>query len=333
MTGPSPAPQRRRPRWRRVPTLIVTILLVALLGAYAYASAMAYDLITVTHAKCDGRFAENTPAGFRAEPVDTGNYLMTRFEDETIPSRDPGITLSAWFVPSDGGNRGPAVIVVHGHNSCKREGRILLAAGMLHRAGFAVLLIDLRNHGDSSVPDGRFAGGTREYRDVLGAWDWLVGVLGFSPERIGLVGQSLGAATVLIATGEEPRMAATWEDSSYADVDVAVRAELSRRDLPTFIRFGGYLVARLHGDDLTSLSPLNAIAKLHGRPIHITHGNADERLSVQYASDLVAAVRANGGTIEPWIVDGAGHVEAILLHPIEYEERLSAFFDSALGAP
>ncbi|MEP6638776.1 MAG: alpha/beta fold hydrolase [Chloroflexota bacterium] len=309
------------------------ILLIVLVGAYGYASVMAYDAVSVTAAKCDGRFAENTPAAFDTSPVDASAYLMPEFEDETIPSRDPGIALSAWFVPADDGNRGPAVIVVHGHNSCKREGRILLAAGMLHRHGVAVLLIDIRNHGDSSVPNGRFAGGTREYRDVLGAWDWLVAVQGFAPDHIGLYGQSLGAATVLIATGEEPRIAATWEDSSYADLDVAVQAELSRRNLPTLLRFGGYLVARLHGDDPTSLSPLGAIAKLHGRPIFITHGDADERLSVGYASDLAAAVRANGGTVEPWIVAGARHVEAILLRPAEYERRLDAFFDGALGAP
>ena len=51
---------------------------------------------------------------------------------------------------------------------------MLLAAGMLHKAGMAVLLIDLRNHGDSTVVNGRYAAGTREYRDVLGGWDWLV---------------------------------------------------------------------------------------------------------------------------------------------------------------
>ena len=100
---------------------------------------------------------------------------------------------------------------------------------MLHRNGFSVLLIDLRDHGDSTREDGRFAGGTDEYRDVLGAWDWLRTEQGLPPASIGLLGISLGAATVLLATGQEPAVAAVWEDSSYADLGTAIDAELKRR--------------------------------------------------------------------------------------------------------
>ena len=160
------------------------------------------------------------------------------------------------------------MVIVHGHTSCKRDEQVLLAAGMLHRAGTAVLLIDLRNHGDSTVVNGRYAGGTREYRDALGGWDWLVNERGFAEERTGMLGISLGAATTLIATGEEPRVAAVWADSSYADLDVAVQAELERNGYPAFLRFGGYLMARLRsGDDLLSLSPIGGVAKLDGRPV------------------------------------------------------------------
>jgi fermentation-respiration switch protein FrsA (DUF1100 family) len=149
---------------------------------------------------------------------------------------------------------------------------------------------------------------------------------------VGLLGMSLGAATVLIAMGEEPQVPATWEDSSYADLDVALQAELARNGYPAFLRFGCYVLAQLKsGDDLTRLSPIGAVAKLEGRPIFITHGTADTRLSVQYASDLAAAVRANGGVVEPWIVEGAEHTQAIQLEPAEYERRLDSFFGSTIG--
>ena len=200
---------------------------------------------------------------------------------------------------------------------------MLLAAGMLHRAGIAALLVDLRNHGDSTVVNGRFAGGTREYRDALAGWDWLVNARGFAPGRVGLFGQSLGAATALIATGEEPRVAAVWSDSSYGDLDLAIQAELTRNGYPTLVRYGGYAMAWLRsGDDLLSLSPLGAVAKLDGRPIFITHGTADTRLSPAYAADLAAAVRAHGGSVDPWMVAGAEHTQAIVLQPAEYDQRL-----------
>lgn len=150
--------------------------------------------------------------------------------------------------------------------------------------------------------------------------------------RVGLLGMSLGVATVLIAMGEEPRVPATWEDSSYADIDVAIQAELSRNGYPTFLRYGSYLVAQLRsGDNLTSLSPLGAAAKLEGRPIFITHGPADSGLSVVYASDLADADQANGATVDPWIVEGADHTQAIVLEPAEYERRLDAFFGTTIG--
>ncbi len=257
---------------------------------------------------------------------------MPDYETVTFPSRDPAITISAWYVPAAGVPAGPAVVVVHGHQSCKREDAILLAAGMLHKDGVSVLLIDLRNHGDSTVPNGRFAGGTNEYRDVLAGYDWLVNTRGFAPNRVGLLGMSLGAATVLIATGEEPKVAAVWSDSSYADIDVAIAGELERNQRPTWLRYGGYLMARIRsGDDLVSLSPLGAMAKLDGRPIFLVHGTADTRVKPAWAGELAAAVRADGGTVDPWMVEGSEHTQSILDQPAEYERRLDAFFKAALA--
>ncbi len=335
----STTPGVARRRWRKPLVLVGLTLMVALVAGYLYASAVVYDTLSVTHAKCGGRFVDDTPATFRTDGedsiphVDSTPYLMPEYETETLPSRDPGIDISAWYIPSDRGVKGPAVVMVHGHDSCKREPRMLLAAGMLHKDGIAVLMIDMRNHGDSTVVNGRYAGGTREYQDALGGWDWLV-QRGFAPNHVGMLGMSLGAATALIATGEEPGVAAVWEDSSYADVDVTVQAELARHGFPSFLRFGGYILARLEsGDDLLGLSPIKAVAKLDRRPIFIVHGTADERLSVRYASDLANAVRGSGGTVDPWVVDGATHTGSILLHPGEYERRLDGFFEAALGQP
>ena len=98
------------------------------------------------------------------------------------------------------------MILVHGLKSCRRDENVLMPAGMLRRHGFGVLLIDLRDHGDSDDEDLRFAGGTEEYLDVLGAWDWLA-AQGVPKDRIGILGMSFGAATTVIAGGEEPRRA------------------------------------------------------------------------------------------------------------------------------
>jgi len=320
---------------RRV--LLLAILVAVPLIAYGAGSAVVWDKLTAVPTQCGGRWTENTPQAFEAPEdyeLDTTPWLMPAPLEVRIPSRDPGIEIAGWWIPaetSEAGAPAPAVVVVHGFTACRHDHAVLLPAGMLHKAGYSVLLIDLRDHGDSTREDGRFAGGTDEYRDVLGAWDWVRAEQGVAPTSIGLVGVSLGAATVLLATGQEPEVAAVWEDSSYADLPSAIDAELARNGYPTQLAFGGVLAARLiSGDDLTSYSPLDAVGMLNGRPLFITHGTADTRLSVDYGHRLEAAVEADGGSVESWYVDGAEHVESMLTDTEEYERRLVEFFDRAL---
>lgn len=319
-------------RWKLLIAFAVAILLVAV-TAYGAAGYLVYQKLTHVDAHCGGSFPDNTPASFDASPANAAPYLMSGYRAVQFASLDPGIAISAWYVPAPDAARAPAVVLVHGLGSCKRDPAILLPAGMLHSAGISVLMIDLRNEGDSTVYDGRYAGGTEEYRDVLAAWSWLQTAQGIPAARIGLFGTSLGAGTVMDATGEQPRVAATWEDSGFADMDSAIHDELARNGYPTFLAPAGIAMARLiGGDDLTFPSPLWAAEHLAGRPLFITHGDADERLSVRFASELAHAARAQGGgNVEVWIVPGAGHVRAMFLHPDEYNVRLVAFFSGHLG--
>jgi dipeptidyl aminopeptidase/acylaminoacyl peptidase len=319
---------------RRLRNLAIVLGVLALVG-YGGASAVVWDKLTRVDGQCHPEWLANDPTHFTIEEpaVDTTPYLMPEPEDVTFPSRDPAIEISGWWVPA-ADRDAPAVVVVHGHTACKRDPDVLLPAGMLHRAGISVLLIDLRDHGDSTDEDGRFAGGTEEYRDVLGAWDWLQSAQSIPRDRIGLVGISLGAASVLIAAGEEPGVAATWEDSSYGDISVAIRAELRRNGYPEFLETGGVMMARvISGDDLASRSPLAAVTKMTGRRLFITHGTADARLSVAYAHDLIAAAEGAGVEVESWIVSGATHTGAMRLDPEGYDSRLVDFFRRSLTTP
>lgn len=314
---------------RAVKILAVTVIAVVVFG-YGAASAVTWDRLTKVDGACHPEWAQNDPTSFHDPDhpqVDTAAYAMPRPEDVTFPSRDPAVTISGWWIPS-ADPTAPAIVVVHGHTSCKRDDDVLLPAGMVYRRGFSVLLIDLRDHGDSTHEDLRYAGGTEEFADVLGAWDWLQSTRSIPAGRIGLLGISLGAATVLIASGEEPDVEATWEDSSYADIGVAIRAELARNGYPQFLETGGIVMARLlSGDDLRTRSPLVAVSRMTGRKLFITHGVEDDRLSVDYATTLIAVAEAAGVDVASWIVPGAGHTQAMWLQPDAYEQRLAEFFD------
>jgi dipeptidyl aminopeptidase/acylaminoacyl peptidase len=324
--------------FRRHPRLAVfgaiAIILALLAGtAYLIGGYIVYDKLTRVDAHCGGRYTANTPASFTSDQLDTTPYLMPSYQDVNLPSRsDPAVTISGWWIPGASADA-PAVIEVHGLGSCKHSPTVLLPAGMLHRHGYSVLLIDLRNEGDSTVTTGRYAGGVLEYKDVLGAWDWVRGAKGIPASRIGLAGMSLGAATALIATGQEPGVAAVWEDSSYGDIGAAISDELARNGYPRFLAPAGILVGRLEGIDISATGPLDAVPKLNGRPIAIIHGTADQRISVKYAYALRQAVEAQGGHPYVWFPDGVDHTQAVFAQPAEYERRLVAFFGPAIGVP
>ena len=312
-----------------------------LVAGYGIASVVVYNRLTRIKS-CPVAWASNDPTAFRVlsadgspvaghENFDTAPFRMPVPEDVTIPSRDPGIKLRGWFVPAAAADA-PVVVIAHGLSACRRDHTVLLPAGMLHRNGFAVLLVDLREHGDSTIEDGHYAGGTEEYRDLLGVWDWLQTDRSVAPERIGLAGISLGAATVLIATGHEPRVAAVWADSSYADLPAYIRDQLARDGYPTFLDVGAVLAGRiLHGDDLAADSPISNARRIGARPIFITHGELDRLIKVADGRDLVAAAEAGGGAPHVWFAPGSGHTQAMLDQPDEYERSLVAFFRASIA--
>jgi uncharacterized protein len=335
-------------RGRRLIAIGLGLVLVVGLVAYAGMSWLLFDAVSRVDAHCgffaDGspRFGAYTPASFGTDGIsddfvaggfDTTPYAMPEFEDVRFQSRD-GVELAAWWIPADQPDAA-AIVVVHGKGSCRHDPVALLPAGMLHRNGYAVLMVDLRDMGDSQVLDGRYSGGTQEYMDVLGAWDWLR-ARGLPADRIGLLGESNGAATVVIAAGEEPGIAATWEDSGYSDTSTVIGEEVRYAGYPDALTFGGSLWGRLYGIDPDEHRPIDAVAKIGDRRLMVVHGLSDDRVQPHHAIDFARAreraVGKQGTDLVPWLVPGAEHVQAAFAEPVEYERRLVAFFGDALGA-
>jgi uncharacterized protein len=312
---------------------ILLILFVAYLGLGYY----IYDLFTVVHPECgsvymDGR-RDFTPASFEGVyyPENTINvdaYLVSSFETVEFPAREDSNQISAWFVPAVEPS-GRVVIVVHGADVCRRNTSVLLPGGMLANNGFDVLLIDLRNHGDSEVVGKGLTAGVTEYKDVLGAFDWLVSQ-GYAPGQIGVLGISLGSATSINAFGAEPQIAALWADSGFADIPTVLEDQLEMNGLPKLFSGAVLLVARLNGTsfDADVISPVISIQNHQGRPVTIVHGTDDEWVNVRSAYVLY---EASGQAADLWIIADMRHVEAMFVYPEEYQARLIEFFDQALA--
>ena len=318
---------------KKIALTFVSVLLI-LAALYMAVGYFVYDKLSKVTSG-GGENSENIPSSYvmtvdEWSSFDVSPYFMSDFETVHFTSRQQGLNLTAWFVPSD--SSAPVIILTHGLNGCKCSPRILTTAGMLHRNGFNVLMYDMRDHGESDIEDGRAAVGNEEYQDLLGAWDWLVRERHFDPNRIGVFGESLGAGTTLIAFGQEPRLAAAFVDSPYSDLPQIIDEELARNNYPAFLAPGGIFMARLvAGDNLTAFSPKDAIKNDAGRPIYIVHGTGDTRIDVHHTWQLEELASQTGANVTVWIPEGIGHVESVFAIPEEYEKRLVNFFLDSLG--
>jgi fermentation-respiration switch protein FrsA (DUF1100 family) len=309
---------------------------------------VVYDQVGRAPGECWAVDRSNTPTSYAVpERFDRDlpeRWPMPEAEEVRFPSRDPGMAgrdLAGWWIPAEADDPGaaPAVVLVHGIQSCRREPNVLLPAAMLHDAGFSVLLMDLRDHGDSEGDDGRFAGGSEEYLDVLGGWDWVAGQ-GVPRERIGLLGLSFGALNTIIAGAQEPGVPAVWSDSAPArtseSIGLFVASQLGDpTGLSKVLVPGTVLWARvLAGDDIVRFDALESIDAYGGRSVAFVHGEDDPVLPASYATDLRdRAVAAGATSPEAWIVPGAGHTEAVYVAPDDYARRVVEFFTAALGDP
>src|ERR1700730_18079806 len=101
------------------------------------------------------------------------------------------ITLRGWYLPTH--DRRHLLVLVHGMWSSWLE---MAALGRdLHERGFDVLLFDLRGHGESDPS--RLYLGRRERADIRAVMSWAQSQ-GFSSDRIGWLGYSMGGSTVLM---------------------------------------------------------------------------------------------------------------------------------------
>lgn len=148
---------------------------------------------------------EDTPV--EGSPSDVG----LKYKAPRLASED-GVPLRAWWVAGDGGER--AAVLVHGFGGNRSEEHLLRTARIYVSKGYAVLMLDLRGHGDSGGE--RRTLGYREVRDVRAAISWLK-ERRYDPNDVVLHGWSMGAATAVRAapgTG----VAAVVEEAGYADL-------------------------------------------------------------------------------------------------------------------
>ena len=178
---------------------------------------------------------------------------------------------------------GPVALVVHGWGASAAD-MVPLSEPLLE-AGLRVLLIDARGHGRSG--DVAVASMPTFAEDLRTALRWLRRQPEIDPDRIVLVGHSVGAGAALFVAAEDHAIAGVVSLSSMA-APREFMAERLRGKLPgPLVRLALGYVEHLIGHRFVEFSPLQTIGRSTA-PVLLVHGGLDDTVALRDAARLHA---------------------------------------------
>jgi pimeloyl-ACP methyl ester carboxylesterase len=251
----------------------------------------------------------------RKAPARTPADIGIPFEDIRFPTAR-GLSLHGWWVPGGRPGRSPVVLLVHGWG--RNVERMLPYVGMLHPAGCHLLAFDARHHGLSD-PDGH-ASMPKFSEDIRAAVALVAARPDVDPERVAVLGLSIGGSAAIHAAAHDHRIRAVVTAGAFADPRDAMITFgrwqwLVAPALPLAFRFMEWRV----GARFRDIAPEAVIARAAARFL-LVHGDADTVVPVAHAHRLKAAA---GERASLWVIPGRGHSD-VHLEP-GFRERLLAF--------
>lgn len=246
---------------------------------------------------------------------DTERINMTSYDD---------LDLVAQFIDHEDDNN-QAVILAHGfRNTGDDMGKL---AQMYYERGFDILLPDARGHGESA---GDYIG--YGWHDRLDYLDWIdLLIEEYGAEDIILHGNSMGAATVLMTSGEDlpEEVKGIIADSGYSTVKDELAHQLKHLyGLPAFplLDVTSVITKVRAGYMLGEASAIAQVEK-NDLPLFIIHGEDDDLVPTEMAHEIFEVA---GGEKELWLVPETGHTKAFDNVTEEFQERVGKFIDQVI---
>lgn len=249
--------------------------------------------------------------------------LLPAFRSVSIPVPN-GAPLAAWFGP---GRQGAgAVLLLHGIRGSRLD--MVARARLLAEQGYSVLLADLPAHGESLAEHITY--GLKEAAGVAAAFAFLGKEL--PGEKLGVIGVSLGAASLVFATREAGvAPGAIVLESMYPTIEEAVQDRLRLHLGSMAGALAPLLLWQLPvrlGITAAQLRPIDVLPTIHS-PLLIVSGAMD-RHTVQAETERLYAAANEPKAL--WIVDGAAHVDLHAFGRAAYETKVFGFLGQYLRA-
>ncbi len=230
-----------------------------------------------------------------------------------------GATIRGWLIPGRKGEG--AVVLMHGYRGDRTQ--VTGRAPFLNQAGYTVLAFDFQAHGEST---GKYITvGYLESHDARGAVEFLK--KNNPGEKIGVIGLSMGGVASILASPPLDVDAMVLE-LVYPDIRGATANRLELY-LGSWARpFAPLLTMQFPlraGIDANALRPIDRIGAIKLPKLFIA-GAKDQHTKLAESRALFDAASEPK---ELWVVDAA-HVNIHEAVKVEYERRVTAFFDGHL---
>ncbi|MBN2002452.1 MAG: alpha/beta hydrolase [Anaerolineae bacterium] len=222
-------------------------------------------------------------------------------EKVTLPF-EPGSLYAHYRVPSNGGGRFPALLIVQGNDEVKEFNDRFETMALEH--GLATLTLDPPGWGESGLTGNRFDSAETYGKAVTLAVDFLQSRKEIIPDAIGVFGVSLGGMLAPFAAGLEPRLAAVAGMGGPM-------IDLKRlwRNVPAVQAARAYLYTGTKTNKTFAawtdrIDFKGAVGKVQC-PVLIVHGEKDELVDPANAHEIVRRVK---GKKELKFVPGGDHM-------------------------
>jgi dipeptidyl aminopeptidase/acylaminoacyl peptidase len=252
------------------------------------------------------------------EAREEAHRAVPDLQDIVLRTSD-GLRLPGWFSPGD---RRAVVVFVHGGGGDRRQ--LFPEAKLLARHGYGFLTYDSRAEGEGEGD--MVSWGDRERRDLVAALDFASGRPEIDPQRIVVLGFSIGASTTTLVAAKEPRVRAVILYACWTSLEDETKRNLGKYGV---LSWGPALLAFRHaGVDVDAVRPVDHVREIAPRPLMLLAGTDDYDTPVWVMRRMFEAA---GEPKRLWIVPGASHGTYFATSPAEYESRVIAFLNEALS--
>ena len=294
-------------RFKKITISIFIILLTLFIGVSSLVGVLFYNLALNANYSKDIIYAEYNDENLN----DAQKWLeeKSNYSDKYIESYDK-LQLHSYVVSQ---NSNKWAIVVHGYGG---SGKLMSdKSKYFYDMGYNVLIPDLRGHGKS---EGDYIG--MGWKDRLDIISWINFIINENPNaEIVLHGTSMGAATVLMTSGENlpSNVKAIVADCAYTSAwdEFSYQLETYLKVPSSYILNVTNMVTKLKaGYSLKEASALECVKKATV-PILYIHGDKDKFVPYSMMDKLYDATNSPK---EKLTIEGGEHANSDLVSPFLY---------------